>query len=222
MCIKIHTNMTNNKVRKRANYRNKDEKLKDFVQIKILKNEGKDWESITEILNHQRETNTNIRTYQQEYYRSNKRLKEYNFNLEFIIFLERTSWIIDHLEQAWVESKQGRKVKTVETGKDGKQKITIKQFENSGRVEYLKTLFDVLKQRLQYIQANTTKDNDTSGMTVTDKDYYDLADSLIAQEDLEKRWNENNEEMEHIKKLLKEKGINYDNYKKNKMPPKVG
>jgi len=214
--------MTNNKVKKRANYRNKDEKLKDFVQIKILKTEGKDWQSITDILNHQRETNTNIRTYQQEYYRSNKRLKECNFDLEFIIFLERTSWIIDHLEQAWVESKKGRQVKTVETGKEGKQKITIKQFENHGRVAYLKVLFDVLKQRLQYIQANTAKDNDTSGMTVTDKDYYDLADSLIRQEDLQKRQNENKEAMEHIKKLLKEKGIDYDTYKEGKMPPQMG
>ena len=214
--------MTNNKVKKRANYRNKDEKLKDFVQIKILKNEGKDWESITDILNHQRETNTNIRTYQQEYYRSNKKLKDYNFDLEFIIFLERTSWIIDHLEQAWIESKQERTVKTVETNKNGKQKITIKQFENFGRVEYIKTLFDVLKQRLQYIQANTTKASDTSSMTVTDKDYRDLADSLITQEDLEKKRKENKEAMNHIKKLLKEKGIDYDTYKKGKMPPQMG
>jgi len=214
--------MTNNKVKKRANYRNKDEKLKDFVQIKILKNEGKDWESITDILNHQRETNTNIRTYQQEYYRSNKKLKDYNFDLEFIIFLERTSWIIDHLEQAWIESKQERTVKTVETNKNGKQKITIKQFENFGRVEYIKTLFDVLKQRLQYIQANTTKASDTSSMTVTDKDYRDLADSLITQEDLEKKRKENKEAMNHIKKLLKEKGIDYDTYKEGKMPPQMG
>ena len=214
--------MTINKVKKRANYRNKDEKLKDFVQIKILKNEGKDWESITDILNHQRETNTNIRTYQQEYYRSNKKLKDYNFDLEFIIFLERTSWIIDHLEQAWIESKQERTVKTVETNKNGKQKITIKQFENFGRVEYIKTLFDVLKQRLQYIQANTTKASDTSSMTVTDKDYRDLADSLITQEDLEKKRKENKEAMNHIKKLLKEKGIDYDTYKEGKMPPQMG
>ena len=213
--------MTNNKVKKRANYRNKDEKLKDFVQIKILKNEGKDWESITDILNHQRETNTNIRTYQQEYYRSNKKLKDYNFDLEFIIFLERTSWIIDHLEQAWIESKQERTVKTVETNKNGKQKIIIKQFENHGRVAYLKVLFDVLKQRLHYIKANA-KANDTSGIKVTNKDYYDLADSLITQEDLEKKRKENKEAMDHIKKLLKEKGIDYDTYKEGKMPPQMG